>query len=368
MAFIPQLKHQLTSDDPRALDRRIRWIQMGLPILLFLIVLVYETREHLLPTHFQRINPNFFGEVIFFGILGPAAVSLVLGWIGRQVHERQRAEAAVRQLNTELEAKVQERTRRLEEANRELARTNEELQTLDRLKDEFVTLVSHELLAPLTSLNGGLEMMVEVMDELPASHRDTIQIMRRESSRLTELVRKILDVSTLEAGRLHMKAGPVALPPSLRQWVRHHQSKAPQCDLRLETAPNLPFVLADEEYLAETVHNLLDNAIKYSPHGGLIKVRAWLENPETVAVSVTDQGIGIPPALHEHVFKKFYRADGRESKEVYGHGLGLYFARKVVEAHGGQIGVQSEPGQGSTFTFTLPVAMEMADATEGSFN
>jgi signal transduction histidine kinase len=154
----------------------------------------------------------------------------------------------------------------------------------------------------------------------------------------------------------------------LRQWVRHHQSKAPQCDLRLETAPNLPFVLADEKYLAETVHNLLDNAIKYSPNGGLIKVSAWLEDPETVAVSVTDQGVGIPPELHEHVFKKFYRADGRESKEVYGHGLGLYFARKVVEAHGGQIGVQSEPGKGSTFTFTLPVAMEMADATEGSFD
>lgn len=368
MTFLGQLGQQLTSDDPRALNRRIRWIQLGLPVLLFLIVIFYETREHLLPSHFEEINSNFFGEVGFFGLLGPAAVALVLGWIGRQVSERQRAEVAVHQLNAELEAKVRERTRRLEKANRELARTNEELQTLDRLKDEFVTLVSHELLAPLTSLNGGLEMMVEVMDELPAGHRDTVQIMWRESSRLTELVRKILDVSTLEAGRFRLRAGPVALPPLLRQWLRHHQSKAPQCDLRLETAPNLPFVLADEEYLAETVHNLLDNAIKYSPNGGLIQVKAWLEDPETVAVSVTDRGIGIPPELHEHVFEKFYRVDGRESKEVYGHGLGLYCAHKIVEAHGGQIGVKSEPGKGSTFTFTLPVAMEMADAPEGSFD
>ena len=368
MAFTLQPKQQLTSDDSSVLHRRIRWIQFGLPVLLFVIVLAYETMEHLVATQFRELNPNFFGEVGFFGVLGPAAVALVLSWISRQVGERQRAEAAVRQLNAELEAKVRERTRRLEEANRELARTNEELQTLDRMKDEFVTLVSHELLAPLTSLNGGLEMMVEVMDELPAGQRDTIQVMRRESSRLTDLVRKILDVSTLEAGHLRMRAGPVALPPLLRRWVRDCQAKAPRCDLWLETSADLPFVLADEEYLAEVVHNLLDNAVKYSPNGGLIQVRAWLKDPVTVAVSVTDQGLGIPQELQEHVFEKFYRADGRESKEVYGHGLGLYFARKVVEAHGGQIGVQSEPGKGSTFTFTVPVAMEMANAAEGSLD
>ncbi len=368
MAVIPQLKGRLVTDDPGALDRRMRWVQVGLPVILFLIVLVYETMEHLVPTHFRHVNPNFFGEVGFFGILGPGVVAIILGWIGRQVGERQRAEAAVRQLNAELEAKVRERTRRLEDANRELARKNEELQTLDRLKDEFVTLVSHELLAPLTSINGGLEMMTEVMDELPPSHRDTIEIMRRESSRLTDLVRKILDVSTLEAGRFRIRAGPVALPPLLRKWVRHHQSKAPQCELWLDTASNLPFVLADEEYLAEIVHNLLDNAIKYSPGGGLIQVRAWLKDPNTVAVSVSDQGLGIPAQLQERIFEKFYRVDGRESKEVYGHGLGLYFARKVVEAHGGQISVDSEPGRGSTFTFTLPVATEMVNATEGSFD
>ncbi len=368
MSVISQLKHRLTADDLDTLDWRMRCVQVGLPILLFLIVITYETMEHLIATQFRDVNPNFFGEVGFFGVLGPGVVALVLGWIGRQVRERQRAEAAVRRLNTELEAKVRERTRRLEEANRELARKNEELQTLDRLKDEFVTLVSHELLAPLTSLNGGLEMMVEVMDELPPGHRDTVEIMRRESSRLTEMVRKILDVSTLEAGHLRLRAGPVALPPLLRQWVRHHQSKAPQCDLWLETPPDLPFVQADEEYLAEVVHNLLDNAIKYSPNGGLIRVKAWLATPTTVAVSVTDQGLGIPEELQEQVFEKFYRVDGRESKEVYGHGLGLYFARKVVEAHGGQISVESELGRGSTFTFTLPVATEMVNATEGSFD
>lgn len=368
MALTSRLKQQLMVDDPQVLDRRLRWIQLGLPVLLFTIVITYETLEHLIPTHFEKMNPNFFGEVGFFGILGPAVVALVLGWISGQVRERQRAEAEVRQLNAVLEAKVRERTRRLEEANRELARKNEKLETLDRLKDEFVTLVSHELLAPLTSLNGGLEILVEVMDELPASHRETIQIMWRESARLTELVRKILDVSTLEAGRLRIRTGPVALPPLLRRLVQGYQSKAPQCRLRLEAAPDLPFVLADEDYLAEIVHNLLDNAIKYSPDGGSIWIRAWLADRETVAVAVTDQGIGIPSELRDQIFEKFYRVDGRESKEVYGHGLGLYFARKVVEAHGGRITVQSKPGQGSTFTFTLPVAMEMADAPEGSLD
>lgn len=366
--FASRLRRQLFESGPGVLEQRLRWVQVGLPVLLFLFVLAYETLEHVVPSGLHHVNPNFVGEVLFFGILGPSLVGVVLGWIRGQVRERQRAEAAIRHLNAELEAKVRERTRRLEQANRQLARTNEELKTLDRLKDEFVALVSHELLAPLTSLNGGLEMLAEVVDELPPGHSDTIRIMRRESGRLTELVRKILDVSTLEAGRLRIRAGPVALPPLLRQWVRDFQSSAPQCDLWLETAPDLPFVLADEEYLADIVRNLLENAVKYSPNGGLIRVRAWLEEPETVAVSVTDQGLGIPPELHGQVFEKFFRVDARESKEVYGHGLGLYFARKVVEAHGGRIGLESEPGKGSTFTFTLPVATEMADVTEDTLD
>ena len=368
MGLIALLQRRFGENEIHSLDQRLRWIQWGLPILLFFIVLLYETFEHLVPNGFRKVNPNFFGEVGFFGILGPLVVAIALDWIATQVRERYQAEAAVRQLNAELEAKVRERTRRLEEANRELARKNEELQTLDRMKDEFVTLVSHEFLAPLTSLNGGLEMLMEVIDELPPRHRETVEIMRRESARLTELVRKILSVSTLDAGRLRIRPGPVALPPLLRRLVRDHRQRAFRCELQLEADPALPFVMADEDYLVEVVHNLLDNAVKYSPNGGVIRVKAWLMDPDTVAVSVSDQGIGIPKELQERIFEKFYRVDARESKEVYGHGLGLYFARKLIEAHGGHISVESERGKGSTFTFTLPVAREMTNVAESALD
>lgn len=368
MGFGLGLEDELTSkaSEYETLKRRSRWVQIGLPLALFLIVLVFETLEHLIPSQFQWRDLNFLGEVFFFGVLGPGIFALALRWALDQVCERYRAEAAIRELNAALEAKVRERTRRLEEANRELARKNAELQTLDRMKDEFVTLVSHEFLAPLTSLNGGLEMLTEVINELPPRHRETVEIMRRESARLTELVRKILNVSTLDAGRLRIRPGPVALPPLLRRLVQDHRQRAFRCELQLEADPRLPFVMADEEYLVEVVHNLLDNAIKYSPNGGVIRVKAWLVDPDTVAVSVSDQGIGIPKELQDRIFEKFYRIDARENKEVYGHGLGLYFARKLIEAHGGHISVESERGKGSTFTFTLPVAREMANVTESA--
>lgn len=368
MGVVSRLQQPTAMQDYATLHRRLRWIRLGLPVLLFIIVVFYETFEHLVPTGLQSVNPNFFGEVGFFGIMGPTVVALVLGWINGQVRERYRAEERVRQLNAELEVKVRERTRRLEEANRELARKNEELRTLDRLKDDFVTLVSHELQAPLTSLNGGLEMLSEVLEELPASHRETIQIVRRESARLTELVRNILNVSALEAGRLKVHLGPVAVPPLLRRVVQDHQSQAPHHVLQLQTTPDLPFVLADEEYLVEIVHNVLDNAVKYSPVNSVVQVKAWLASPDTVSIAVIDQGMGIPPALHERIFEKFYRVEAQESQEVYGYGLGLYFTRKLLEAQGGWIEVESEPGCGSTFTCNWPVAREMTNVSESAFD
>ncbi len=368
MTAISQLKRRLTVNDLDSLQEWLRYFQIGLPILLFFVVVIYETTEHLIIANSRHINPNFFGEVGFFGILGPIGVALVLGWIRQQLTHRLLAEEAVLRLNRMLEAKVRERTRRLEEANAELAQKNIELQTLDQLKDEFVTLVSHELLAPLTSLNGGLEMIGEVLNELPPPHQDTLKIVRYESARLTDLVRKILNVSALEAGHLQLKTGPVALPPLLHQWLSHHQKKTCLCELRLETPSELPFVEADEEYLAETVHNLLDNAIKYSPHGGLITISAWQSTANAVTIAISDQGLGIPAESHKQIFEKFYRVDESTSKEVYGHGLGLYFARKVIEAHGGQIQVSSAVGEGSTFTFTLPVAQEVEDAAQNPFD
>jgi len=137
--------------------------------------------------------------------------------------------------------------------------------------------------------------------------------------------------------------------------------RGPQHAFRVTLHGSVPFITADEDSLYQILSSLVDNAVKYSPAGGVIKLDVWCPNGSTVAVAVADEGIGVPAGMEEAVFEKFRRTEETESKEVYGHGLGLYIARKLAEAQGGEIALASEPGRGSTFTLTLPIAQELAD-------
>ncbi|MBI3361249.1 MAG: PAS domain-containing sensor histidine kinase [Chloroflexi bacterium] len=267
------------------------------------------------------------------------------------------AAAAHRQLetlNAQLEQKVEEKTSSLSEALARLAEQNQALQTLDQLKSEFVALVSHELRAPLTNVVGGIELLLHRPTHMATDARETLVLVQAEIQRLTQFIETILDVSALDAGRLPLLATPVAAG-HIAQIIRDRFSMASAAErLRLDLPEGLPPFLADERALTSAAFHLVDNALKYAPEGE-VKIEGRAEAGR-VYLSISDHGAGIPPELREFVFEKFRRLDSRDSKIVYGHGLGLYVTRRLLKAMGGDICVEEPPGGGARFTLWLPAA------------
>jgi len=338
----------------RPLARQIKVVQWVLPLVLFSLASGYEMAEHILEGR-EGVSFNFYAEVFIFGILGPTVVWWVLGWIGENQVRLERANAEIRRLNADLERRVAERTAELAEKNRALAQANAELKALDKLKSDFVSLVSHELRAPLTNINGSIELIAREREALSPARQEALDILRDESARLTKLVQSILDVSLLEAGRLTPNPGPLPLRPFLNQLLRGRLPEDGPHHLVIDVPSNLPPAWVDETHLADVVVNLVDNAVKYSPDGGEIRVSAR-DGGGQLVLSVSDQGIGIPPEEQPRLFERFYRANNSTDREVYGYGLGLYFCRKLIEAQNGRIWVESEgvPGRGATFYLSLP--------------
>jgi PAS domain S-box-containing protein len=281
----------------------------------------------------------------------------------RDVTDRERAEAEILELNRHLEALVAQRTQELSEANRglrwqqrELEKANAELQQLDRLKSEFVSLVSHELRAPLTNISGSLQLLLEAdHNRLGPDEREILSLANEQVGRLTRLVRGILNVSRIEAGQMQftLQAFDVLglVEKSLSQW----SACDPSHHYRGPTTRNLPSVWADRDRAEEVLTNVIDNAAKYSADGTEIRVEAKVINDKMV-VSVSDEGEGIPSDELAKLFNKFQRVERGDARQTYGYGLGLYISRKFIEAMGGQLWAESQPGQGSTFSFSLPLA------------
>jgi signal transduction histidine kinase len=349
----------------QSLRRRVAALRWILPIILFLIVAGYETWEHVIASY-EEVSLDFYVEVILFGIVGSTAVYFTLTWIAQSLQAMDRAQEEIRQLNVELERKVEERTQSLQEAYEELERTNERLQELDRLKSEFVSLVSHELRTPLTSINGGIRWTLRFAKNLDEGQRDTLLTVSEQSARLAKLVENILDISMIEAGKLQLNLGPVALAPLLTRVRREIEARASEHRIHWPDSGGLPFVWADEDRFTDILLNLLDNAVKYSAVGNEVTVQARPDDGRMV-VSVTDYGMGIPEKERLKIFDKFHRVDNRDAKDAYGYGLGLYVVRLLVEAQGGEIWVESTVGEGSRFSFSIPLARKIAgDAGENT--
>jgi len=358
---------------PRALRLldTVRWV---LPLVLGVVAWVFEWTEHLSAEH-EPLTPGFYGEVLLFGVVGPVVVAIVLTWVRRLVVTLEATTSALEAVNRDLETIVAERTANLQAAtgeladrNRQLARANEELRELDRMKSEFVSLVSHQLRAPLTNINGALELVSQDAELLPAASQRTLRILAEEGHRLSHMIETILDVSRLEAGQLTPSAGPVALEPLLaRVCASVVANEADRRDWKLEVTPELPPVWADETLLEEIVRNLVENAVRYSRPWQPIDVSAR-RAPGGVTISVADRGPGIPAEKQRDIFRSFFRLDQSESAPG-GYGLGLYFADKLVRAQGGEILVESpiwpdRVAPGTRFLFTLTVVEEVPSEDE----
>jgi signal transduction histidine kinase len=233
-------------------------------------------------------------------------------------------------------------------------RMSAELDGLERLRRDLVANVSHELKTPIAALRAHLE---NVLDGVERPDPETLQVMLGQSERLGRLVDQLLELSRLESGDVPFEREPVDLGSLVEQVLSEIDVARAGLGVALGSRlpANLPPVHADRERIHQVLFNLVDNAVRFTPPGGSVTVSAHRVDG-TVEVRVRDTGVGIPAEHLPHVFERFYRVDPARSREDGGTGIGLAIARSVIEAHGGRIRAESEPGRGSTFTFDLPVA------------
>jgi PAS domain S-box-containing protein len=234
---------------------------------------------------------------------------------------------------------------------------------LERLQREFVAAFSHELRTPLANISAIAEMLSEQVED-PLQKEDTVSggssrrylaSLRAQARRLADLAERILDVSRLDSGEWPLEPRPLAVRLLVGRVLETWRTSCPDRQVAGQFPAQALWVSADEQAARTVLNSLIDNAVKYTPPGTAIEVIVE-EGPEGyVAFAVQDHGPGILPQYQARIFDRFYRADGSDSQKIYGYGLGLYIARGLVEAMGGQIGVTSEPGSGSRFTFTLPL-------------
>jgi two-component system NtrC family sensor kinase len=228
------------------------------------------------------------------------------------------------------------------------------LKELDRMKSEFVSTVSHDLRSPLTTVRGFVDL-VALLGPITEDQHEALEKISRAVTRMNELIEDLLDLGKVEAG-IDM---PMAACQVEELVVEAVESLLPRAELKrlqltVERVASLPPIQGNETRLKQVVSNLIDNAIKYTPEGGRIKVHLSQRDGQII-VSVIDNGYGIAPKDQEQLFQKFYRVQTPETKEISGTGLGLAIVRSIIERHGGHVWVESEPEQGSIFSFSLPI-------------
>jgi PAS domain S-box-containing protein len=281
---------------------------------------------------------------------GPLGTAVIL----RDITSRKQREKEIRRLNANLNAQVADRTRELAGKVEELAHANTELQKLDQMRSEFVSLVSHQIRAPLTNMNGAVQrMQADCLRVNPTCTR-MFSIFEQQISRLDRLVQDVLNAARIETGQLVIQPEPMSVLPVVRQVVEQIRARTIGRPIRLPTKPGLPLVLADRDRVTEVLANLLDNADKYSPPGQEVSVEVRA-NETDVIISVRDWGPGLPAEDIEWVFDKFYRTDSSDAQHAYGYGLGLYVCRRLIEAQNGRIWAENHPHGGAVFSFMLPV-------------
>lgn len=223
----------------------------------------------------------------------------------------------------------------------------------DELKSTFISVVSHELKTPVALIKGYVgTLRREDATWDRAVIQDSLAVIEDEADRLTELIENLLDATRLQSGTLSLNRTDIALEKTVERVVERFTVQSPKHQFLLDFPDDFPVILGDEDRLEQVLYNLFSNAVKYSPNGGEIRIKAQVRI-EQVILCVSDQGVGIAPGDIPYIFDRFYRAP-EASKRTKGTGLGLFLSRAVIEAHGGRIWVDPMPDQGARICFSLP--------------
>lgn len=236
------------------------------------------------------------------------------------------------------------------------ALAHQEARLAERLHSELIAAIAHELRLPLTAIMGYASALL--LDEVEWSREKQLEFIRlivEESEGMQALLADLLDSAVIEGEQFNLQLQEVALAPLARAVADEFQVRTPAHRLLAELPLDFPGVQADPHWIKQVLRNLLDNAIKYSPEGGLVVISGQARAGDVV-VRVADQGLGIAPEEIPSLFEKYYRVKTPGGVQVPGTGLGLPIARRIIAAHGGRIWVESLPGQGTTVSFSLPRA------------
>jgi signal transduction histidine kinase len=247
----------------------------------------------------------------------------------------------------------------IQEKSRQLGAANERLKELDRLKSDFVSNVSHELRTPLTAIKGAVDLLLrEVPGRLNESQTHYLTRVRSNTQHLAGLINDLLDLAKIEEGKVELKGARVSVGGLVHEVMETVRPMAAEKRVLLEVKVPEPSILvwADRDKVTQVLMNLIGNAIKFTPPQGKVTVSASREGAEWAQVSVNDSGPGISAEECQKIFQKFYQVSEGGGPKPKGTGLGLAISKALVELHGGKIWVESEPGCGSTFSFTLPVS------------
>lgn len=239
---------------------------------------------------------------------------------------------------------------------------NEQLLRLNTAKSDFVSIVSHEFRSPLTGIQGFSELMRDQISNIDEMREYSADI-NREAERLNRMINELLDLDRMEAGTMTLRLESVDLGALVTSLVASAGPRAPQHRLRVEVDPWLPPLTADCDKLTQVVVNLLDNAIKYSPSGGEVVVKARADG-SVAHLSVRDQGVGIPLDALETVFERYTRIESIQHRPIHGTGLGLPIVRQIVELHGGRAWAESSVSAGTTLHVTLPLEQQPVGARD----
>jgi signal transduction histidine kinase len=292
-------------------------------------------------------------------LLGQTLIKM--GFVDRETLDR----AITRQI-IELHAALQEANRTLErrvtERTAELRRALERLTELNQIKANLISNISHELRTPLAHIKGYVELVAEEqLGPLSNDQEKALAVVQRASERLERLIEDLIEFSTASRGGIRLSPERVNASELAGSVLENAAEKARKAGVSLsdQTAPDLPPLRADRERLGWVLHQLVDNGIKFTPPGGQVEISAQREG-DLIHVQVRDSGIGIPDERKDEIFEPFHQLDGSPTRRYGGTGLGLALVRLILEAHGTEMTVSSVEGQGSRFSFNLPVWRKQA--------